>query len=259
LRINPLALDARLALASLLTQQKDFAIADAEYQHGIRLFKDSSETLNKIAAHMAEHGHAKKAIELFEAIAEADPDSRSIMLVNIGNAHLRLRDTQSAIDSFQWAIKTDPENALAYARLGDVENENASIEKAAGYFERACALEPENFSYQARAGTAYLLLKDYDQAATHLRHSVEIFPEQPLTRYNLAIALLFTDSDDAAIKELTKAVSIDERYTRAWYLKAKVEKRLGRTADAAASARRAAANISDLDPPERDGLRSLLE
>jgi hypothetical protein len=33
---------------------------------------------------MAEHGHANKAIELFQALADAVPNSRSIMMVNIG-------------------------------------------------------------------------------------------------------------------------------------------------------------------------------
>lgn len=258
LHINPLALDARLALASVLTEQKDPAATDTEYQHGIRLFKDNPEALNKIAAHMAERGHARKAIELFQALADAEPASRSIMLVNIGNAHLRLDERQSAIDSFQRAIKTDPENALAYSRLGDLENENGGIEKAAAYFGRACTLEPENFSYHASAGTAYLQLKDNDRAATHLRRSIDLFPEQPLTLYNLAVALLFTDSEDAAVKELSKAVHVDEGYARAWYLKAQVEKHLGRTDDATASARHAAANISNLEPHEREGLRALL-
>ena len=258
LRINPLALDARLALASVLTKQKDLVAADAEYQYGIRLFKDNPEALNKIAAHMAEDGHARKAIELFQAIADAEPESRSIMLVNIGNAHLRLDDRQSAMNSFQRAIKTDPENALAYSRLGDMENENGRIEEAAGCFAHACTLEPENSSYHASAGTAYLQLKDNDRAATHLRRSVALFPEQPLTLYNLAVALLLTGTEDAAIKELTKAVGIDEGYARAWYLKAQIEKHLGRTADAMASARRAAASISNLDPHEREGLRALL-
>ena len=169
-----------------------------------------------------------------------------------------MSDTQSAIDSFQRAIKTDPENALAYSRLGDVENENGQIEKAVGFSARACALEPENYGYHASAGTAYLQLEDHGRAATYLRRSVELFPEQPLTRYNLAVALLLTDSEDAAIKELTEAVDIDEGYARAWYLKAQVEKHLGRTADAMASARRAAANISYLAPNEREGLRGLL-
>lgn len=258
LTINPLALDARLELALLLTKQKNLAAADDQYQNGIRLFKDNPETLNKIAAHMAEHGDARKAIELFESIADAAPGSRSMMQVNIGNAYLRSGDKQSAMHSFQQAIKTDPENALAFSRLGDIENENGGIQKAASYFARACSLEPENSSYHASAGAAYLQLKDNDRAITHLRLSVEIFPEQTLTLYNLAVALLFTDSEDAAINELIKAICIDEGYARAWYLKAQIEKHLGRTADAAASAHRAAANITDLAAHEREGLRALL-
>lgn len=259
LRINPLALDARLALASVLTEQNDLVAADAEYQDGIRLFKDNPEALNEIAAHMAEHGHPKGAIELFQAVADAEPRSRSIMLVNIANAHLRLDDRQYAIDFFQRAIKTDPENALAYSRLGDMDDENGRIEEAAGYYARACTLEPENSSYHARAGAAYLQLNDIKLAAAHLRRSLDLFPEQPLTLYNHAVALLLNDIEDAAvIKELTKAVCIDEGYARAWYLKAQVEKRLGRTVDATASARRAAANSSGLAAHELEGLRALL-
>ena len=41
LRINPLALDARLALASVLTKQMELVTAEAEYQHGVRLFQEN--------------------------------------------------------------------------------------------------------------------------------------------------------------------------------------------------------------------------
>jgi tetratricopeptide (TPR) repeat protein len=145
LRINPLALDARLSLAALLTKQKELAPAEAEYQHGVRLFHKNPEALNKIAAHMAENGHAKKAIELFQSLADDVPDSRSIMLVNIGNAQLRLGDSRSATNSFQLAIKTDPTNALAYSRLGDLERDNGRNDKAAYYFARASPSRRERF------------------------------------------------------------------------------------------------------------------
>ncbi|MBR0689904.1 protein kinase [Bradyrhizobium manausense] len=96
LHINPLALDARLHLASLLTRQRELAAAAKEYEQAIRLFRDNPEELNKIAAHMAEHGHEKGAIELFQELAAIAPESRSIMMVNIGNAQLRLGDIESA-------------------------------------------------------------------------------------------------------------------------------------------------------------------
>jgi tetratricopeptide (TPR) repeat protein len=258
LRINPLALDARLALAFLLTKQKEHAAAEAQYQHAVRLFQDNPEALNKIAAHMAEHGHAKNATELFQALADAEPNSRSIMMVNIGNAHLQLGDSPSAAASYRQAIQLEPTNALAYSRLGDLENDDGSYDKAVPYFARACELDPQSATYHASAGTAYLQLQDYNRATQYLRRSVELFPEQPLMLYNLAVALAFDGKAEAAVEELAKAVSIDDGYARGWYLKAQIESRLGRAPEAAASARRAAANPSALSAQELEGVRALL-
>jgi Flp pilus assembly protein TadD len=147
---------------------------------------------------------------------------------------------------------------LAYGRLGDLENDNGRNDKAADYFVRACELDPQNATYHASAGTAYLQREDYNRATAHLRRSVELFPEQPLTLYNLAVALLFDGKAEAAVEELAKAVRIDKGYARGWCLKAQIEARLGRTADAAASAGRAGANGSTLSAQELAGVRSLL-
>jgi predicted Zn-dependent protease len=222
------------------------------------LFRENPEVLNTLAAHMAEHAQEKKAIELFQELADSVPDSRSIMMVNIGNAQLQIGDSRAAANSYQQAIETDPTNALAFSRLGDFENDNGSIDKAADYFARACELDTQNPTYHASAGTAYLQQKDQKRATTYLRRSVELFPEQPLILYNLAVALLLDGNDEAAIEELTKAVRIDEEYGRGWYLKAKVEAYLGRPADAVASAGRAAANGSGLSAQELEGVRALL-
>jgi tetratricopeptide (TPR) repeat protein len=255
LRINPLALTARLDLTSVLTAQKDLVAAGEEYERAVRLFRDNTEELNRIATHMAEHGHERRAIDLFQEIAEAEPESRSIIMVNIGNAQLRLGDGRSAVASYRKAIETDPDNALAYYRLGDLESENGRNDKAAEYFVRACKLETDNPRYHAFAGTAYLQEKNYRLAAVYLRRSVELFPEQPLMLYNLAAALYFDGEEELALEQVTNAVSIDEGYARGWYLKALVEADMGRMEDAAASARRAAANSSGLsDHDESRGL-----
>lgn len=259
LRINPLALDARLALASVLTQRNELDGAEAEYGHGIRLFQGNPEALNHIAVHMAENGHPKGAIELFQTLAEDEPASRSIMLVNIGNAQLQLSDSQAAARFFQQALDDDPENALAHSRLGDLASDEGHSDKAANFFARACELDPNNPIYHASAGAAFLQQEDCQRAAIYLRRSIELFPEQHLTLYNLAVALIFDGNTEAAVDELAKAVRIDELYARGWYLKAQVEARLGRKTDAAASARRAAANSSALTAQEIQGVRSLLD
>jgi tetratricopeptide (TPR) repeat protein len=208
---------------------------------------------------MAENGHAQGGIALFRALADVEEGSRSTMLVNIGNAYLRLGDTGLAVDSYQDAIKIDPKNALAYRRLGDLENEAGRWESAANNFAKACELESENWSHHACAGTAYLRNQTLARAISHLRRSVELFPEQPLTLYNLAAALLSEGDGEAAVDVLANAVRIDKEYARGWYLKAQIEARLERLIDAEASAHCALANSSLLSADEVKGLKGFME
>ncbi len=258
LRINPVAVHARLGLASVLTRQKALGPAAEEYKRAVRLFRDNPETLNDIAVHMSEGGHAKGAIEVFRGLAETVPESRAVMMVNVGNAQLKLGDVGSAAESYRQAIKADPDDALPHSRLGDLEADGGRNGKAAEYFARACELEPENWRYQGFAGTAYLQEANYARAATYLGRSVEIFPEQPLMLYNLAVALCLDGQKEAAIEELSRAVRIDEGYARAWYLKARIEADMGRADDAAASVGRANAHGSALSAEELQGARELL-
>ncbi|WP_038378512.1 serine/threonine-protein kinase [Bradyrhizobium elkanii] len=259
LRINPLALTAALDLASVLNAQKDLVAAGKEYERAIRLFRDNAEALNRIAAHMAERGHERRAIELFQELADIVPESKSILMVNIGNAQLRLGDIRSAVAAYRKAIETDPDNALAYCRLGDIESEAGRHEKAAECFVRACELESDNPRYHSLAGTAYLQENNYRLAAAYLRRSIELFPEQPLMLYNLAVSLFFDGEKELALEQVANAVRLDEGYARGWYLKALIEAEIGRIEDATASARRAAANGSALSDHDLEKVYDLIK
>ena len=113
--------------------------------------------------------------------------------------------------------------------------------------------------YHASTGTAYLQCQNIAQAKTHLRRSVELFPEQPLTLYNLAIALFAEGNGKAAVDELSNAVRIEKKYARGWYFKAQIESRLGRTVVASASILCATAFSSLLTPDEAQGLHTFIE
>ncbi len=261
LQIDPLALDARLALASLLTERKDVAAAEMQYNNAFLLFQSNSEVLNKIAAHMVENGHAKKAIEVFQSLMGTDTKTQSTLLVNIGNAYLKLGNRDSAMSSFRQAIKIESGNALAYSRIGDLKNEDGDYENAAVYYAKACELKPDNHSYHAEAGTAYLRIHNFAKSKLHFKRSLELFPEQQFILYNLAVAYSAdgTEEDlEAAIEALEGAVDIDSKYARGWFLKAHLEATLGRVTDSIASARQAMANKSSLSTDEIQRLNTIL-
>lgn len=259
LQVDPFRLSTHLALSSLWKALGNNAAAGAQYTHVQQLFKGNPEALNQIAAHMAENGHERKAIEVFSALAEMEPSSRSMMLVNMGNAYLHLNSNVSALKSFQDAIKADSNNALAFRRLGDFENENGSIETAVEYFIRASALEPDDPSHHACAGTVYLRLNNYELATAHLRKSLEIFSDQPQVHYNLAAALFYQGLTEEAVDELDMAVHLDPLYGRAWVLKAQIELKLCRVDDATISAKHALKSTSSLTSEEIRGIHAFAQ
>lgn len=143
--------------------------------------------------------------------------------------------------------------------IGNLADEDDRYDMEATYFAKACAFDSGNWSHHACAGTAYLRSGNFDRARSHPRRSVDLFPEQPLTLYNLAAAIAAEDEPEAAVEELAMAVRIDEDYARGWYLKAQIEARLRRVLDATAYARCAMTKNSSLSAEEVWSLCALLQ
>lgn len=257
LNLDPLALAPRLRLAQLLTKDGAHEKAAALYDAARQLFARSPEVLNEVAQHMSECGHPQGAIDLFETIARLEPDSQSIMLVSIGNAQNRSGDVGAARRSFLKALEVEPTNPLAHRRLGDLDWEAGDLGAAAQRYSSACNCEPGNWEVHALAGATLLSMEEVEEAASHLRRSLDIFPEQPKTLYNLAVAMLMSEGEEGAVEALRAAVQLEPTYGRAWYLRAQLEVRLGRMGDAVASAQAARAHAGDLNDAERGGLDSL--
>jgi serine/threonine protein kinase len=241
LNINPLSTPTRLALAAVLTEGGQRKTASEQYLLAQAIHQGDPEGLNRVAAHMSEHGHAEEAIRLFREIAAMEQDSLAVILVNIGNAQINLGDEAAAAASFKEALKADPAYALAYRRLGNLEDWNDNHAQAAEYYTRACVYDPANSLNQSSAGTAYLRSGDPQKARDFLAASIRLLPEQPKILYNLAVAQLQCEAADNAIETLNQATRLDQRYFGAWYLKAQIEVQLDLAADAAHSVRQALA------------------
>ena len=259
LEINPLNTPARLALAALQTEAGQLPAATQQYLLAQALHHGDSEGLNIVAAHMAENGHAEDAIKLFRELATMEPDAQPAMLVNIGNAQINLGDEGAAAASFKQALEVDSGYALAYRRLGNLEDWNENSADAAEYYARACDYDPTDPVNQSSAGTAYLRNGEPEKARQHLSESLRLLPEQPRMLYNLAVAHLGCDEPEGAVDRLTEAVRMDRRYTNAWQLKAQIEVQIGRPAEAAESVRQALDGALDMPAKQAESLRAFAQ
>ena len=62
----------------------------------------------------------------------------------LGQAHLLLRDTRSAIDAFLKAARLDPRSALTFALLGQAYYQSGDLGEAVSHWEQALRLDPGN-------------------------------------------------------------------------------------------------------------------
>lgn len=259
LAADPMRVSAGLALASVLHQLQDFTSEQQAYDRLIALYRTEPEILNQIAVHMSENGRPEGAVPLFGLAAEVDggTEAKATALVNQGNALLNMGDSAGARAKFASAIQVSPRYALAHARLGEWEGEHGDPRRGAELLTAAADLEPSNASHHTCAGTALLRQGDLAKAQRYLTRSLQLAPEQPLVRYNLAVAHIQQGDANSSLQQLVFAVKDDPRYGRGWYLKAQIESRLGKSADAAESAAEGMKHASTLSAEEAEGLLAL--
>jgi serine/threonine protein kinase/Tfp pilus assembly protein PilF len=259
LAADPMRVSAGLVLATVMGELQDFASEQQAYDRLIARYRSEPEILNEVAVHMSENGRPERAVPLFRLAAEVDggTEAQATALVNQGNALLNMGDREGARAEFASAIQASPRYALAHARLGEWEMDHGDPRRGAELLTAAADLEPSDASHNASAGTALLRLGDFARAQVYLTRSLQLAPKQPLVRYNLAVAHIRQGDASSSLQQLAFAVKEEPRYGRGWYLKAQIEGRAGKVADATKSAAEGLKHASTLSAEEVEGLRAL--
>lgn len=86
-------------------------------------------------------------------------------------------DYSPQIEAFQDLIKTDPNDALALAGLGDVYMQSGRYADAADMFNKAVAISPNESVYYSRLGDAEFALGMVDVALRDLQKGLTINPQ----------------------------------------------------------------------------------
>lgn len=257
--LDPMRVSAGLMFASLARQLGDSTAETSAYDRLLQFYRGEVEILNEVAIYMSEHGLARKALGIFDTVAELEPsaEGKAVTLVNKGNALLNLKNLEGARLHFEQAASQDLQSALAHRRLGDWHIEFGDPQRACGLYAKACKLDPDDAFSHRCAGTAYLRNGDFARAREHLSRSLELIPSQPHIRYNLAAALVQQGLEQEAVAQLARVVAEDPEYARGWYLKAQIEHRMQRALDAKKSVQHALRHPSALSALELEGVRQL--
>jgi tetratricopeptide (TPR) repeat protein len=113
----------------------------------------------------------REAIETYREAPET-----AIMANKIGIAYHQLTDLNSAVRSYQRAIKLDPKFSQAINNLGTIYYSRQSYRRAIGQYKKVLRMAPDSASTLANLGSAYLARKQYELASENYQKALAIDP-----------------------------------------------------------------------------------
>ncbi len=164
-------------------------------------------------------------------------------------------DSASVIDELKQALAADPDDGLAWLRLGLVYLAIAHAPEAEQALARAVELDPDDVEARLLFADALARLAKHDQAAFQLVQARRLAPEDARVHRQLGVAFFDKGLHDKALASLARAAELDPADARAPFVMGLVHDARRDPAGAIGCYRRAVL----LDPDGVDARRALAD
>jgi tetratricopeptide (TPR) repeat protein len=185
---EPGHLAARLVRAASLTSMRDFPRARAAIADTIKLYPNALEAQLQLAVVNMGERKFKEAEAGFLTLYEKNPkDPRS--LFGLAECYLSQQKQAQALDLIQKAVTRNPESDQLVLGLANVAARTGKLDIAIQQLEALSAKRPKDAFLHTRLGEIYRRAGKLDVSAGHLRKAIELAPEQPSPKLQLALQL----------------------------------------------------------------------
>jgi len=213
LALEPDAPDVLLELASLYNAMGRQSDAQATLDYLLAAHPRCATCVNRAGRFHSQNGRLEKAAGLYKRAIELAPDAPSFYGALAG-VYIKLGRYDEAVPVLETAIGISP-SAISSSNLGYCRYLTGDYEGAAIRFGDAIRLSPNTFLYRGNLGDALRLVPGrgdeadsaFDGAIELARASLEINPNDPLTRALLAEYLAKRGDTESANTEIAVALS----------------------------------------------------
>jgi tetratricopeptide (TPR) repeat protein len=155
----------------------------------------------------SERGNFQSAVELLEKLVAADPKHKTAWM-DLGRAHMMLRQTDDAIAAFKKQAELNPYDEYAYSALGWAYTTQRKYEDAATAFNKAIEINPLSQYAHTALGEMYQESHRYQKAVPELEKAVSLKPDDAPLEISLGDAYLNLGQDEKALAAFDKATQI---------------------------------------------------
>lgn len=125
-----------------------------------------------------EIGNVKEAYICFGEIVRDNPDNYNANL-NLARLDLYHSKKEEASERLNNLIEKQPENAEAYIQLANISLLDKKVDEAISLYEKSLNINPDNIYVLYTLTLAHLENGDEKSALKHLKHGLELEPENP--------------------------------------------------------------------------------
>ena len=204
---SPLNAEAHLMLGSALSAIPRRNEAVESLLRALELRPNHAPTCNTAGMALARLGENDAAYSVFERAVRLDP--------NIAQPHLHLalilagrKEFEPAAEHIAKALeleKNSGQQAYLHFLQGKLYNAREASEEAAREFERSIELDPANAETYLALGVTRKKLLQEDKAYPLLQKAVQLNPDHPIARYQLALESLRRNRASDAVTHLLEA------------------------------------------------------
>jgi tetratricopeptide (TPR) repeat protein len=205
---NPNAWMAHDNLGLVLTEQRLFNAADAEYRKAIEIRPNDHIAYYDLGLQAAIQGNLEDAIQNFDRTLDLCP-SFAMARYQLGNVFARQDNLDDAIHEYREALKSIPELVMGHFNLANALARRGNLDEGVEEYNRTLELQPDYAPAQASLGRIFATKGNLDGAIEHYRAALDIDPNSVEALANLGNALVSKGQLDDAITCYRSALQLD--------------------------------------------------
>lgn len=176
-------------------------------------------------------GRRIEAVLVYEEIAKRS-DLDAVVHAALGRLSLTLEGTFQAVEHFQAAVDSDPDNAMYQGYLGVALQAENRTDEAIVAFEEAMRNDDSIPTVLNGLGSIYMHRGDYEKAKDLLTKAVQAKSSDGIIQTNLAMTLARINEHETALKHAEKGLKQNPDSLNSHYTYGKILAELGRVEDA---------------------------
>ncbi len=179
-----------IQLGNIQLAQKHYADAEKFYQQALDKDPSSSEGLSGLMNTYIGQKQPDKAIAAANAQIAKSPNNSNFYDL-LGTALFNAKkDLPGAEGALRKAIDLNKNNVDALEKLGKVQVQEGSADKALALYQQSIKDNPREVIFYILCGELYESKKDWDRAKSMYQQALNVSPDHPLASNNLAYVIL---------------------------------------------------------------------